>query len=244
MVSVTRRARAGNDADVAFNMEERLQLALERLLARGLTITAISIDALAREAGIARATFYLHFRDKGELVARLIARIEDEVVGAGGLWFVHAEDARFEDLRAAMARFFAAYMKHHAILAAAAETAPYDTQVATLHKRMLARFVGESAQAVKRIVAMGLPYSMDMVHPKTKQTPLELAVLSGSIELVEFLLTLGNGFSPTWVNDSGNNLLNIAFEKSDFTMAGRLAELHPELINVPNSKGMTSFLRR
>ena len=46
-------------------------------------------------------------------------------------------------------------MKHHAILAAAAETAPYDTQVATLHKRMLERFVGESSQAVKRILASG-----------------------------------------------------------------------------------------
>ena len=121
MASVTRRAR--NDVDVALNMEERLQQALERLLDRGLTITAISVDALSREAGIARATFYLHFRDKGELVARLIARVADEVVGAGGLWFVHAEDARFEDLRAAMARFFDAYLEHHAILAAAAETA-------------------------------------------------------------------------------------------------------------------------
>ena len=155
MASVTRRARAGSDAEVSVNMEERLQLALERLLDRGLTITAISIDALAREAGIARATFYLHFRDKGELIARLIARVEDEVVGAGGLWFVHAEDARFEDLRAAMARFFEAYMQHQAILAAAAETAPYDAQVAALHKRMLERFVGESRQAVNRIVASG-----------------------------------------------------------------------------------------
>ena len=155
MASVTRRARAANDADIALSMEERLQLALERLLTRGQTITAIAVDALAREAGIARATFYLHFRDKGELVARLFARVEDEVVGAGGLWFVHAEDARFEDLRAAMARFFDAYMKHHAILAAAAETAPYDSQVAALHKRMLERFVGESKQAVHRIAASG-----------------------------------------------------------------------------------------
>ncbi|MBK8957627.1 MAG: TetR/AcrR family transcriptional regulator [Proteobacteria bacterium] len=153
MASVTRRART--DVDAALNMEERLQLALERLLDRGLTITAISIDALAREAGIARATFYLHFRDKGELVARLIARVADEVVGAGGLWFVHAEDARFEDLRAAMARFFDAYMQHHAILAAAAETAPYDAQVGELHSRMIERFVAESRQAVQRIADSG-----------------------------------------------------------------------------------------
>ena len=155
MASVTRRARSNHDADVALGMEERLQLALERLLARGSTITALSVDALAREAGIARATFYLHFRDKGALVARLISRIEDEVVGAGGLWFVQAEDARYADLRAAMARFFDAYLKHHAILSAAAETAPYDAQVAALHTRMLERFVDESRQAIMRIAASG-----------------------------------------------------------------------------------------
>ena len=155
MVSMTRRARSSNDTDGAVGMEERLQQALERLLARGFTITALSVDALAREAGIARATFYLHFRDKGELVARLIARVEDEVVGAGGIWFVHAEDASFDDLRAAMARFFAAYLQHHAILAAAAETAPYDGQVAILQRRMIERFVAESRQAVARIAASG-----------------------------------------------------------------------------------------
>ncbi len=158
MASVTRHARNSNDADTAFGMDERLQQALERLLARGFTITALSINALAREAGIARATFYLHFRDKGELIARLIARVEDEVVGAGGLWFVHAEDANYEDLRAAMTRFFEVYLKHQAILAAAAETAPYDVQVATLHKRMLERFVAESRQAVTRIADSGRAY--------------------------------------------------------------------------------------
>ena len=155
MTSVTRRARVPTDTDASLGMEERLQQALERLLERGLTITALSVDALAREAGIARATFYLHFRDKGELITRLIARVEDEVVGAGGLWFVHAEEVSYEDLRAAMIRFFDTYVKHHAILAAAAETAPYDAQVATLQRRMLGRFAAESRQAVTRVVDSG-----------------------------------------------------------------------------------------
>lgn len=155
MASVTRRTRTSAELDAVPGMEERLQQALERLLARGYTITALSVDALAREAGIARATFYLHFRDKGELVARLIARVEEEVVGAGGLWFVHAEEVSYDDLRAAMGRFFEAYMTHQPILAAAAETAPYDAQVATLHRRMLERFVGESRQAITRVAASG-----------------------------------------------------------------------------------------
>lgn len=102
-----------------------------------------------------RATFYLHFRDEGALIARLIDLIEDEVVGAGGLWFEHAEDASYADLRAALERFLAAYAKHHAILAAAAETAPYDAGVAKLYQRMLGRFIAETRRAITRIAAAG-----------------------------------------------------------------------------------------
>lgn len=173
MASVTRRTRSPVAEEVAPGMEERLQQALERLLAQGFTITALSVDALAREAGIARATFYLHFRDKGELVARLIARVEDEVVGAGGLWFVHAEDVGYPELRAAMTRFFDVYLKHQPILAAAAETAPYDAQVAALHRRMLERFVGESRQAIARVAASGRGH--------TPSPPMLAEVLSWSV---------------------------------------------------------------
>lgn len=159
MPSVTRRARRA-DADAAGpGMEVRLLAALERRLAQGDTITSLSVDALAREAGIARATFYLHFRDKGALIARLIDQVEDEVVGAGGLWFEHAEDATYADLRAALERFLAAYAKHHAILSAAAETAPYDAGVAPLYQRMLGRFIAETRGAIARIAAAGRAHS-------------------------------------------------------------------------------------
>lgn len=155
MPSVTRRTRSIVEDDPSSSMEERLLGALERRLAAGASITAISVDALAREAGIARATFYLHFRDKGDLIARLIARVEDEVVGAGGLWFDRAEDATYADLREALQRFLAVYRKHHAILSAAAETASYDAEVAALYQRMLNRFVGESRRAIGRIDERG-----------------------------------------------------------------------------------------
>ena len=155
MPSVTRRARSIVEDDPSSGMEERLLGALERLLADGASITAVSVDALAREAGIARATFYLHFRDKGDLIARLIARVENEVVGAGGLWFERAEDASWADLRAALQRFLAVYRKHHAILSAAADTASYDADVAALYRRMIDRFVAESRRAIARIDGRG-----------------------------------------------------------------------------------------
>lgn len=153
MVSVTRRPRAA--ARDAQAMEERLLGALERLLAHEPSYTTLSVARLAREAGIARATFYLHFRDKSDLVQRLLARVEDEMIAAGGAWFRHAEDFAYADLRAAMQRFAGVYRAHGAILRVAEETAAYDPDIAALYARTLDRFRAETRGAVRRIAAAG-----------------------------------------------------------------------------------------
>ncbi len=155
MVSVTRRTRGTTDVDVTNAMEERLLAALESRLDDGEGFTALSVERLATAAGISRATFYLHFRDKSDLIARLLARVEDEVVNAGGLWFENAERARYADLRAVMKSFLTVYRKHHAILRAAAETAAYDPEVERLYQRMIGRFRTESTRAVTRIARAG-----------------------------------------------------------------------------------------
>ena len=155
MVSVTRKPARGVDPDATASMEARLLEAVERLLATGTTFTALSVERLAREAGISRATFYLYFRDKSDLIERLIAEVEDEVVRAGGLWFQHAEDATYEDLRRAMHGFMDVYRQHHPVLRAAAETAAYDEDVNRAYQRMTGRFRAESRDAVARIAGRG-----------------------------------------------------------------------------------------
>jgi AcrR family transcriptional regulator len=47
--------------------------AMERLLSQGQSFSALTVETLASEAGIARATFYLRFKDKSALVASLLA---------------------------------------------------------------------------------------------------------------------------------------------------------------------------
>jgi len=155
MVSVTRRRGRAAETPAAAAMEERLLAALERLLEDDATITAVSVERLAREAGISRATFYLHFRDKSDLIERLIDRVEEDVITAGGMWFEHAEDASYADLRAAIGHFVAIYREHRAILVAAAETAAYDSDVDIVYQRMIGRFRAESVRAVQRIASHG-----------------------------------------------------------------------------------------
>ncbi len=174
MVSVTRRRARQADTATAAGMEERLLAALERLLEREANFTAVSVERLAREAGISRATFYLHFRDKGDLIGRLMRHVEDEVVAAGGLWFQHAEDASYDDLRRAMHGFLGVYRKHSAILRAAAETAAYDEEVDVVYQRMIGRFRAESQRAVARIAGRGRAHA--------ELPPLLADVLSWSVD--------------------------------------------------------------
>ncbi|OQA66430.1 MAG: Chromosomal replication initiator protein DnaA [Firmicutes bacterium ADurb.Bin262] len=75
MASITRRSRATTDSSPAAAMD-RLVEAFERLLARGESFTTISVEELAREAGMARATFYLHCRNKGQLVSHAMQAVQ------------------------------------------------------------------------------------------------------------------------------------------------------------------------
>lgn len=150
--SVPRRPR-GRPATP--DVEDRLLRAMERLLGDGRPFGSISVETLAREAGLARATFYLHFKDKGALVARLLARISDEVVHSGGAWFEDARGSGPEQIHAAIDGIVRTFKRHHAVLAAVADTAPFDPLVAGLHGEMMERLCRASRKAMAVVRAEG-----------------------------------------------------------------------------------------
>ena len=48
--------------------QEKLLAALERQLENGTSFAAVNVADLAADAGISRATFYIHFQDKVDLL--------------------------------------------------------------------------------------------------------------------------------------------------------------------------------
>ncbi len=68
MPSVTRPAR--DDSHRAI-VEQQVLEAVEHLLAGGESFTSLGVQRIAAEAGMARTTFYGHFRDKASLLIRL-----------------------------------------------------------------------------------------------------------------------------------------------------------------------------
>lgn len=137
------------------DVEGRMLRAVEELLAEGHAFSSLSVQTLARRAGIARATFYLHFRDKSALVARLLTRISDEIVAGNRGWFADAHGAGPREVRAALHGVVRVFKKHHAVLAAVSETATFDVEVRARRDEMMARLCLASRGAVATVRAEG-----------------------------------------------------------------------------------------
>lgn len=105
-----------------------LLVATKRLLAGGLPVTALSVDKIVSAAGIARRTFYLHFKDKQELIARLAADqiAWREEVGAEVLADPGLSRERLDQL---LVDIVARWMENRTVLTALIEMAEYDEQM-------------------------------------------------------------------------------------------------------------------
>jgi AcrR family transcriptional regulator len=146
--SVTRRT-TGSPRRLA--APARLIEATERLLASGTPYIGLSVEQLCSEAGVARSTFYVHFRDKGELVTRVAERMLDQLTEAAEAWWV--PDADRVDLLAATRRLVVVYARHRAVLGALAETAAYDPELRAVQEALVdghARPLAELIEAGKR----------------------------------------------------------------------------------------------
>ncbi len=89
------------------------------------------------EAGMNRSSFYLHFRDRGELVSRLMQQVATELAESTGTWLANAERAHRADMEKALVGMVQAYKKHQAILAAINDMAPHDQNVAEMYQTMI-----------------------------------------------------------------------------------------------------------
>ena len=76
MAALTRRTEAQSAKRAA--VEAAVLGAAERLLA-GAPFAELSVDRIAKEAGISRTAFYFYFRDKRELLMRLTEGVTDQL---------------------------------------------------------------------------------------------------------------------------------------------------------------------
>jgi AcrR family transcriptional regulator len=154
MPSVTRSARQGS-RDPRRAIEDSLLQATERLLGDGYRFTEVSVEQLAKAAGISRSTFYVYFRDKGDLIGRLTTRVADQLVDAFERWWRIAAEASIEDLREAVVAVLAVYEQHQAVLSALVETATYDPGAAGVFNGTMMQFSQTTRRAIAAVRSAG-----------------------------------------------------------------------------------------
>jgi AcrR family transcriptional regulator len=137
MPSVTRKPQARRQ-ERRGQIERGLLDATERLMATGASFTELSVDRLATEAGISRASFYIYFEDKGDLLRRLAGQVFDDLADAAGRWWSVSRRRDPADVNAAMTALVASYRRHQPLLVALNEMAAYDPQVGTTYRDILA----------------------------------------------------------------------------------------------------------
>ncbi|TDC39654.1 TetR/AcrR family transcriptional regulator [Micromonospora sp. 15K316] len=135
MASVTRRPSTGGNRRAT--ADAKILEATERLLAGGASFTELGVQRITAEAGVVRSTFYLHFRDKTQLLLRLIEPLAD---GAYDLISSTAPEKGLEGIVAAMVLDIRYYRERRHLLAAVLEVAGYDAVVREFWNAQIQRF--------------------------------------------------------------------------------------------------------
>jgi TetR/AcrR family transcriptional regulator, ethionamide resistance regulator len=148
MPSVTRRPQAKRQ-ERREEIERLLLDATERLMRDGASFTELSVDRLSTEAGISRASFYIYFEDKGDLLRRLAGQVFGDLADGAERWWGVAWRHDSNDARAAMADIIATYRRHQPVLVALNEMAAYDPLVGATYRDLLTAISGRLTQVIE-----------------------------------------------------------------------------------------------
>lgn len=117
----------------------RLIAATERLLEDRQPFADITIEQLAAEAGIARSTFYMHFRDRGAFVQEIGSSLIEDFAGVvAGLLALGPGPTR-EDLAKVMHSLLEAWRPHEHLVPPILETLPQSPELRRAYEQGLTR---------------------------------------------------------------------------------------------------------
>jgi AcrR family transcriptional regulator len=126
----------------------------ERLLGER-PLSAISVDDLARGAGISRPTFYFYFPSKDAVLLTLLDRVVAEADAASLVAFDRAPADHRQAWRAAITAYFETFRRHRALTLAWAQARSTNAEVRDLWARVFEGWVDLSAAAIETERARG-----------------------------------------------------------------------------------------
>jgi AcrR family transcriptional regulator len=141
-----RRKREQARADV-------LRAALE--LAEAGPFRDLSVDEIARSAGLSRSAFYTHFRDKHDLLRVAVEDVAEQLYRMADRWW-HGEGPPAERVLTSLQGVVSTYAGNASLLRVATEVSTYDDEVRELWLGIMQRFVDATAEHIAAEQSKGL----------------------------------------------------------------------------------------
>jgi len=113
----------------------------------------LTVPAVMARTGSKRPAFYVHFRDRHDLVLRVVDRIGGELLVVANRWFEGGETVA--DLRSALEGVAAVYVEHGPVLRALADASASDPTVADVYRTLVEGFIEATARRIRAEQATG-----------------------------------------------------------------------------------------
>jgi AcrR family transcriptional regulator len=131
-------------------VEEDVRAALLRLLGQGKPFKDLTVDELARAAGLSRTAFYFYFPGKSEVLMSSLTAVTEELYAEADRWW-HGRGEPEQLIRIAFQGIVEVFQRHMALLRTSHEVMTYDQEFATFYNdRIMQRFVIATVEQLSR----------------------------------------------------------------------------------------------
>ena len=121
----------------------------------------LTIDEIARAAGLSRSAFYTHFRDKHDLLLTAVDEVADELYRMADRWW-HGTGPPAERVRRAIEGVVSVWSAQAGLLRVATEVSTYDEEVREMWLGIVERFIDATAEHIRSEQDAGLiPATLD-----------------------------------------------------------------------------------
>src|SRR3954471_1349074 len=114
----------------------------------------LTVDEVMRRTGLSRPSFYVYFKDRHELVLRVVQHLGSELLVVANRWYAAAGSGP-DLLRDAITGVIAVYNQHGAVLRALADAATDDPDVESAYGAMIQGFVEATREHISKEIDAG-----------------------------------------------------------------------------------------
>ncbi len=150
-------------------MAEREIVDAAEALLRERPYRELTVDDLMRRTGLSRPSFYVYFRDRHDLVLRVVERIGAELFEMSERWYSGTGEGR-ELIQEAIDGVVGVFAAHGPELRALADAAVEDPRVEKAYGELIERFVDATARHIETEMAAGRVLPLDARETATALT--------------------------------------------------------------------------